>query len=458
MLRESVVKYIDENREEYVKLLGKLVELETVSAWKTSSEMESYAREIAYILRERGFKTVVEGFGGHPLIYGELGKGSIEVAIYNHYDVQPPDPLDKWVSNPFKLVERNGSLFGRGVADNKGNIAARLAAIDALEKYIDNLDLKIKYVIEGEEEIGSPTLDKAARARAEWFKARGGFWETGYVGRDGRLSIPLGFKGMVYVEVVFRGPRRDLHSGSSPIVPNPIWRLVHFLSLLRDRNGRITADWVFEGIKPLEEAVKLIRELDPRELEEFKKEIGIAEFVEGASGYEALEKLYLMPSVNVSGIYGGYGGPGSKTVIPSIAGAKIDIRLVPGQKPERILELFKEFVEEHGFGDAKIVVHGSYPAGYTKPSEAIVKASVYAGELVYGNKPRLIPVSAGSGPIYVYTELAGTPMTGSGVGYYGSKAHAPNENIRFKDFVNGMKHVALTILEFVKILGESGKA
>ena len=451
-LEKRILEYIEANYREFISILSDLIGIETVSAWKDSSVMKKGAEAVATLLKDIGFRAEIRSYGGHPIVLGELGKGPKSILIYNHYDVQPPDPLELWSTRPFELVEKDGKLYGRGVADNKGNIAARLGAIEALAPYLDELGLKIKYIIEGEEEIGSPTLHKAVEDLKQWLKADGGFWETGYVDRRDRLRIPLGFKGMVYIEVILRGASRDVHSGLAPLIPNPVWRLAKFLTLLKDPNGRILVPWIYEDIEHLgSEAEKLLKELDIEELEELKKELGIREFAEGLSGFKALRKLHLEPSLNVSGLYAGYTRKGSKTIVPSLAGVKIDIRLVPGQKPNKIIDRFKKFLKENGLGDSEIIIHGAYPSGYTKPSEKIVRASVIAGEKVYENKPVLIPLSPGSGPLYLFTNYVGTPMTGAGVGYYDSKVHAPNENIRVVDFVKSMKHVALTILEFAKI-------
>ncbi|MEM4985296.1 MAG: M20/M25/M40 family metallo-hydrolase, partial [Sulfolobales archaeon] len=183
----------------------------------------------------------------------------------------------------------------------------------------------------------------------------------------------------------------------------------------------------------------------------------LKEFVRGLTGEEALRELYTKPSLNASGVYAGYTGRGSKTIVPSLAGVKIDIRPVPGQTPEKILENLKRYLSETGFSDAEVVVHSMYPSGYTKPGEPIVRASVEAAREVYGRDPELAPLSGGSGPIYIFTDIARIPMTGAGVGYYGSRVHAPNENIRVRDFVLGMKHVALTLLNFSRLSTSSPK-
>ncbi|MCX8185384.1 MAG: M20/M25/M40 family metallo-hydrolase [Sulfolobales archaeon] len=448
-IKSKSLKFIEENYGKYLNILRELVSYRSVAAWK-SEELEACANHIADLLRERGFRVYLKSAGGSPAVFAEVGSGSRTILIYNHYDVQPPDPLELWESDPFKLTAKNELLFGRGTADNKGNIAARIGALDSLLNHLEELDVRVKFLIEGEEEVGSPTIFKLVKENFEWVKADGGIWETGYVRRDGSLGISLGFKGMLYVEVLLKGPSRDVHSGTAPLVPNPVWRMARLLQSLKTEDGLIKVPGFHDDIDEefLREAEELIKNLCPSELEELKKELSLREFVRGLSGVEALRELYTKPSLNVSGLYSGYTGRGSKTIVPSVAGVKIDIRPVPGQKPEKILENLRKYLNDLGFSDAEVVVHSMYPSGYTKPSEAIVRASVEAAVDTYGRSPELTPLSGGSGPIYVFTNIARIPMTGAGVGYYGSRVHAPNENIRISDFVLSMKHVALTLLYF----------
>lgn len=447
-IEKKVLESIDKDWRKYVKILADLISVDTVSAVRSSNEMMLGAQLISSILNEVGFRTEIKNYGGHPLVIGEIGQGPTSILIYNHYDVQPPEPLELWNTPPFELVEKNGKLFGRGVSDNKGNIVARLAAVEALKPYIDELGLKIKWIIEGEEEIGSITLPKAVEDLKNWLKADGGFWETGYVDRKDRLQIALGFKGMLYLEIIIREANRDVHSGLSPLVPNPVWKLAKLLTSIRAPDGKILIDWLYEDVELDQELVELLKKLDVEDLDEIKKQLGIEKFNADLKGIEALKALHLLPSINVSGIYAGYTGKGSKTVIPSTAGVKIDIRLVPKQNPEKMLRNIKQFIEKIGIKNYDLITHGMYPAGYTKPSEKIVKASVIAAEKVYKTQPVIIPMSSGSGPFYYIANYVGTPLTGGGVGYHDSRAHAPNENIRVSDFVKGMKHAALTMIEF----------
>lgn len=442
-------KFIDENYEKYVSMLGELVSFRSVAAWG-SEGLRECASYIADLLRERGFRVFLRSAGGPPAVFAEIGSGSRTVLIYNHYDVQPPDPLEIWESNPFRIVTKDGLVFGRGVADNKGNIAARVGALDSLADHLEELDLRVKLLIEGEEEVGSPTLLNIVRDNIDWVRADGGIWETGYVRRDGSLGISLGFKGMLYVEILLRGPNRDVHSGTAPLVPNPVWRMARLLTSLKTEDGVVRVPDFYDDVDEefLRDSESLIEKLSDEELEEMKRELGLREFVRGLSGRAALRELYTKPSLNVSGLYAGYTGRGSKTIVPSLAGVKIDIRPVPGQRPEKILENLRRYLSDVGFPDAEIVVHSMYPSGYTRPGEPVVRASVDAAREVYGRDPELTPLSGGSGPIYIFTNMARIPMTGAGVGYYGSRVHAPNENIRVRDFVLGMKHVALTLINF----------
>ncbi len=448
-IKEKVSAFLKRNYDEYVSLLKELVSYRSVASWGLDG-VRDCADYLSELLRSRGFKVSVKCGGGAPVIFGELGSGSKTILMYNHYDVQPPDPLELWASDPFKLELKGDLLVGRGVGDNKGNIIARLAAVDSLSDYLDLLDLRIKFLFEGEEEVGSPTLADIVRENLSWVKADGGIWETAYVGRDGRLEISLGFKGILYLELLLKGANRDVHSGYAPLIPNPVWRMAKLLTHMKSEDGSVLVPGFYEDVDPefLSSAEELIKQIDYRELEKMAGELGLKGFVRGLRGVEALRELYTKPSLNVSGLYSGYTGKGSKTIVPSVAGVKIDIRPVPGQNPEKILNNIKQYLRDLGYHDVEVLVESMYPAGYTKPSEEIVKASVKAAREAYGLDPRLTPISGGSGPIYLFTNVAAIPTTGAGVGYYDSRVHAPNENIRREDFLNGMKHVALTLINF----------
>lgn len=448
-IRDESFNYISRNFGNYVSLLKDLVSYKSVASWGLKG-VEECANYLSDILSSRGFKVSIKYGGGSPAILGEIGSGSKTVLIYNHYDVQPPEPLELWNSDPFELLIKDDLLIGRGVADNKGNIVARIAAVDALLEYLELLDLRIKFLIEGEEEVGSPTLANIIKDNLHWMNSDGGIWETGYVGADGRLEIPLGFKGILYLEIMLKKSNRDVHSGLAPLIPNPAWEIAKMLTYLKDEKGKVLIPEFYDDVDPnfISVAEELIRHIDPEDLKAVRKELGLDRFVNGLDGIDALRELYMKPSLNVSGLYSGYTGKGSKTIVPSVAGVKIDIRPLPGQKPEKILEIFTKYLRELGYSNTEIIVHGMYPAGYTEPDEEIVRASINAAEEVYGKYPKVLPIASGSSPIYLLTSVAGVPITGAGVGYFNSKVHAPNENIRREDFIKGIRHVVLTLINF----------
>ncbi len=447
-IKERATNYLNENLKGYISILKEVVSYRSIASYDIDGVM-GCAEYLSDLLKERGFKVFVKS-GGAPAVFGEVGSGSRTVLIYNHYDVQPPDPLELWTSDPFKLEIRDDVLIGRGVADNKGNIVARVGAVDSLLNYLDLLDLRIKFLIEGEEEVGSPTLANIVKDSLEWVKADGGIWETAYVGRDGGLEIPLGFKGMLYLELILRGADRDVHSGLAPIIPNPAWRIAKLLTHLKTEDGVVLVPGFYDDIDSefISNAEELIKFLNFEVLESMMYELGLKEFVGGLRGVDLLRELYMKPSLNISGLYSGYTGKGTKTIVPSIAGVKVDIRPLPGQSPEKILDLLIQYLRKLNYHDVEILVDSMYPAGYTKRDEGIVKASVKAAKNVYGVDPQLLPISSGSGPIYLFTNVARIPMTGAGVGYYNSRSHAPNENIRVEDFLKSMKHVTLTLINF----------
>ena len=284
-VQEGIRRFLKDNLDRYVRMLSELVAIPSVSA--VGEHMDDCAGLVADLLSNRGFRVEVGRAGGHPLVLGELRGGDRAILLYNHYDVQPPEPLEAWEHDPFELKAVDGLLFGRGTADNKGNIVARMAALDALEHVLGEVPLTVKFLVEGEEEVGSPTLPRFVEEHKEALRADGGIWETGYVGRRGELRIYLGFKGMLYVELVVRGPSRDVHSGYAPLVPNPIWRLARLACLLKDPGGRVLIPGFYEGLTGLGyDAEALLKEL-PFDEEALKEELGLREFVGGLTGLKA---------------------------------------------------------------------------------------------------------------------------------------------------------------------------
>ncbi|HIQ13664.1 MAG TPA: M20/M25/M40 family metallo-hydrolase, partial [Thermoprotei archaeon] len=409
---------IDERLNNYLKLFDNLLRLKTVAAAPVN-EIEEAAQYLKNIFEERGYSVDIWAVDGNPVIHARIGDGGKTFVIYNHYDVQPAEPFELWDYPPFQLSIVNNHLYGRGVADNKGNIVARIMATDLfIEEYGDNYS--IEWIIEGEEEIGSPTLDKVLSQYRNEIYGDAGLWETGYVRPDNRLGFPLGYKGMIYIEIKLKRLKTDVHSGYAPIIPNPALEIVELISKLKRSDGEILFKDIYRDIDEeyLETAKEMAEEFPYESMGDLLNLLGIDSFVGGLTPKEAFLKIVTEPSLNIAGLYSGYTGEGSKTIVPSEAGVKIDIRPLPGQNPNKILKIFTDYLTENGFKDIDIEIHSMYPSGYTKPNEPIIKYAMRAAKDVYGSEAVVSPLSGGSGPIYIFTDKLRIPLAGSGVGYY----------------------------------------
>jgi acetylornithine deacetylase/succinyl-diaminopimelate desuccinylase-like protein len=368
--------------------------------------------------------------------------------VYDHYDVQPPDPLDLWESEPFDPQIREGKLYARGVSDNKGDLLARIQSVEAYRATIGELPLKIKWVIEGEEEVGSPHVASFAEENAALLTADGCLWEAGGKDESERLTFYLGCKGVMYLELRAQGAKSDLHSSLATIVPSPVWRLVWALSTLKDENDHIMVDGLMDRVaKPTAAEMEMLARV-PFDEEKMKARFGIPRFIRGLTGIEALQKHLYEPTCNVCGIKAGYIEQGTKTVLPGTAMAKLDFRLVPDLEPDLVVKLLRQHLDRRGFGDIEIVPLVGGHSARTPPDAPIVKAAIAAARTVYGDDPVIYPLIAGSGPMYPLTQALGIPAFSTGVGHAGSLAHAPNENIRLKDYFEGIRFFAELVRQF----------
>jgi acetylornithine deacetylase/succinyl-diaminopimelate desuccinylase-like protein len=385
---------------------------------------------------------------GPPVIYSELGDGQRTLLIYNHYDVQPPDPLDLWESPPFDAQIREGKLYARGVADNKGDFLARVQAIETYLATIGGLPLKIKWFLEGEEEVGSPHMASFAAEHAALLTADACLWESGGKDDSDRLTISLGLKGIMYLELRAYGAKSDLHSSLATIVPNPAWRLVWALSTLKDENDNILVDGLMDHVaEPTAAEIEMLAAI-PFEEEKMRARFGIHSFIRALTGIEALKKHLYEPTCTICGFKAGYIERGVKTVLPSTAMVKLDFRLVPNLEPDLLVRLLRQHLDRRGFTDIDVVpAHGEHSAK-TPPDAPIVKAAITAAHAVYGQDTVVYPLMAGSGPMYALTQALGTPALSTGIGYAGSSVHAPNENIRLKDYFEGIRFIGELIRQF----------
>jgi acetylornithine deacetylase/succinyl-diaminopimelate desuccinylase-like protein len=383
-----------------------------------------------------------------PVIYAEMGRGERTLLFYNHYDVQPPDPLDLWQTDPFDPQVRDGKLYARGIADNKGDLMARIQAVEAYQAALGPLPLKVKWFLEGEEEVGSPHLAPFAAEHTELLAADGCIWEAGRKDEAERPTISLGVKGIMYLELHASGAGSDLHSSLATIVPNPAWRLVWALSTLKDEDDNILIDGLMDHVAEPSSAEMEMLAAIPFEEETMRAGLGIPAFIGGLTGVSALKRHLYGPTCTICGLESGYTGQGTKTVLPSKAMVKLDFRLVPNLEPDLIVDLLRKHLDRHGFSDIELMpAHGEHSAK-APPDAAVVRAAVAAALTVYGQEPVVYPLMAGSGPMYPLTQALGTPALSAGVGYSGSNVHAPNENIRLNDYFEGIRFVGELITRF----------
>lgn len=444
---ESFENYIEAHKDRF------LAELKAFCAQPSIAAQGAGVEEMAALVREK-----LERLGaevqllpvndGPPIVFGEIGRGKRTLLIYNHYDVQPPDPLEEWESPPFEPTVREDKLFARGVSDNKGDLMARIQAIEAYQATFGELPLRVKFVVEGEEEVGSPHLAEFAAAHADLLRADGCLWEGGSLDEADRPVLTLGLKGIQYLELRAKGAKADLHSSMATLVPNPAWRLVWALATLKDKEDNITIDGYMDHVvQPTEEELEMLRAI-PFEEEKMRERFGIPEFIRGLTGVEALKRHLYEPTCTICGFRAGYIGEGTKTVLPSQAMVKLDLRLVPNLTPELALKLLRKHLDRRGFTDIEIVPYaGEHPA--KSPADApIVQAAKEAAEAVYSQPPVIYPLMAGSGPMYPLSQALGIPAVTMGVGYPGTNVHAPNENIRLDDYWAGIQFIGELIRRF----------
>ena len=447
----DVFRHIEEHQQEAIDELMRLCRLPSVSA--EARAIEETAELVSEMLRGVGFRTqILPKAGGHPVVYGELAGASTKKTLlfYNHYDIQPAEPLDLWSSPPFEPAVRDDKLYGRGVCDNKGNIAARLAAIRALQAVRGQVPVSLKFCIEGDEEIGSPGIEPFAEAQRQLLAADACIWEGGGVSWEGRPQITLGTKGMLYVELEARGANRDAHSSYATVLPNPAWRLLWAIATLKDPEENILIDGFHERVRPPSPQEKAAVKAMPSEEMARARSLGIDGFLKDVRGLDYRLRHLFEPTCNVDGLSSGYQGPGTKTVLPARATAKLDFRLVQDQQPEDILEKLQRHLRHKGYGDVEVRCLSAERPARTPIDHPFVGLVCEAARQVYGQEPVIIPSMAGTGPLYPFVKTLGLPTADCGIGYPESRGHAPDENIRLDDFVGGAKHIAAILERFAR--------
>ncbi len=440
--------FVERHAQEYMQELARLCDQPSISAQGLG--IDACAHLVAEMLRRRGIAAQILETGGHPVVYGEYGEGDRTLLLYNHYDVQPAEPLELWDSPPFETVQRDGKLFARGAVDDKGHIVSRLAAFDAYRAVYGALPYRLTFLIEGEEEIGSPHLHPFIRDHRNLLAADACVWEAGWTDHEGRLLMYLGLRGCVAVELRLRTMKHDVHSGLSSSLPNAAWRLVWALNTLKDQQERMLIPGFYDDVRPPTARQRDLLRALPSQEEQEKAEHGFARYAGGLND-QVLREAVFLPTCTINGFRGGYQGEGSKTIIPAEASCKIDFRLVPDQDPEKVVRQLRAHLNAQGFDDIEIHAEPGEPAGIIDPDDPFVQLALETAHAVYGKEPVVSPLIGGSGPYAAFLEHLHTPIVASGVGYPGSLAHAPNEHIRIADWVLGTRHMARILVGFSQL-------
>ena len=410
--------------------------------------MRAMAEAVEQMMQRVGIGTRSFRMGtGYPIIYGESGSGPNTFMIYGHYDVQPVGQLTEWSAGPFAASIMDGKLFARGAANSKGDLVARVAAVETYQKTFGKLPVSLRFVIEGEDGIGSPSLYRFTTEHPEMLAAEGCIWDEGYRDTKDRPVISLGFKGITFLELWAHGARSDLHSKWGAIVPNPAWRLVQALATITSPKGVITIDGFSSHLAPIsDEDAQALKSIELDEIG-LKREFRIGGWVRAMKGQALVKEHIFGPTCTICGIQTGHTEAGPKTVLPSTAMARLDFRLVPDLTPELIAKLLREHLDLRGFNDIEIIEIACAPLAKSTSRSTVARAMIDSAEEIYGVPALVYPMDPSSGPVGAVCGISTppTPVASFGTSYAGSSPHGPDENIRLDDFLQSIKFIGRVI-------------
>ena len=444
-MSEKFLEYFNQNKDRFLDELIEVLSIPSVSNGEANkSDVVRCAEWLKAHMEKIGLQnTEIYKTKGHPIVYGDYmnaGKDKPVILIYGHYDVQPPEPLDRWVNPPFSPIVKDGKIYGRGTADDKGQIFIHLKAIESFLKTDGTLPINVKIIFEGEEEIGSENLGEFISSHKELLKAEYVVISDTEMYEKGKPAICYGLRGLCYMQIDVTGPNRDLHSGTyGGAVENPINALAKIISQLKSDDGKILIDGFYDDVTDLtEEERKELNKLATDE-NQFKKDLDVKSLT-GEKGYTLVERLTARPTLDCNGIWGGFQGKGTKTVIPSEAGVKISMRLVPQQNPEKIAELFKKYIEKISPDTIKVKVsylHGGKPS-VTSINSPAIKAAMSALKKGFETEPVFIK-DGGSIPIVsTFKDELGADAILMGFGLPDDNIHSPNEKFELENFYKGI--------------------
>jgi acetylornithine deacetylase/succinyl-diaminopimelate desuccinylase-like protein len=441
--------FVRENESRFLEELKELLRIPSISTLPDhNADVKRAAEFVAAKLRDAGMENVeVIATERHPLIYADWlhAPGKPTVLCYGHYDVQPADPLELWESPPFEPSVRNGNLYARGSADDKGQMYMHIKAVEALRAVNGTMPINVKFLIEGEEEVGGASITKYVAENHEKLKADVALVSDTNMYAPGLPTLNVGLRGLVYMEVQATGPMRDLHSGMyGGAAPNAVFGLIELLAKVKNARGEIKVPGIYDDVTPpSEEEKRSWASLPFSEREFLRTEVGSTKLT-GETKYSVLERTWARPTFEVHGIAGGFTGAGSKTVIPATATAKVSIRLVPNQDPDKVIAAFEKFVAKNTPRGIKTEVRvlGKGPGLLVKTDHPAIQVAARAFSDVFG-KPTVFTRSGGSIPIVGdFAEQLGIPTILMGFGLPDDGLHSPNEKYNIENFYKGIMTIA----------------
>jgi len=448
-MSQPINEYVKTNQQRLLDELKDFLRIPSVSTLpEHKPDVDRAAQFVADSLTRAGLENVeIIPTAKHPLVYADWihAPGKPTVLCYGHYDVQPPDPLDLWKTPPFEPTERDGNLYARGSADDKGQMYMHIKAVEALRAVNGTLPINLKFLIEGEEEIGGESIAGYVAQNGEKLKADVALVSDTALYAEGIPTLCIGLRGLIYTEIEATGPSRDLHSGLyGGAAPNAVYGLIELLAKLKAENGRILLPGMYGDVdKPAAAEKQSWDSLPFNEADFLAKEVGSTKLT-GEPGYSVLERVWSRPTLEVHGIAGGFTGAGAKTVIPSKAIAKVSMRLVPNQNPDKIIAVYKDFVKRNTPAGIKTEVRvlSSGPAVMVDPGHPAIQTAAKAFSDVLG-RPTVFTRSGGSIPIVGdFAKHLGIPTILMGFGLPDDGLHSPNEKYKIENYYTGIMTVA----------------
>jgi len=451
-----IYQWVDDHRDECIEQLRRLIRQPSIAA------QDKGVRECAALLVEMmgglGIESRAIAAGGQPFVYGHLTTPASPktLIVYNHYDVQPPEPLEEWDHEPFAAALVGDRIVARGATDSKGNLMSHLMAVRAFREVYGEVPVNLKYVFDGEEEISSPTIDRFVDEHREMLQADAGLSMDGGFEASNRPRVQFGSSGLLYIEVETSGSRQgDLHSARARLVESAAWKAVWIAASMKDRDENITVAGLEDDVTGPTPEERRMLEASGWDDAKQRRDLGVEGFLTGVTGPDALQRLLYRPTCNISGLTTGYGGTGSKTVLPSKAVLKMDFRLVPRQDPMDVFGKVKRHIEGLGIDGVEVRLLGTIPPSYAPLDSDIARAVIEAARAVYPQGPALTPrgdASGKQGP-WLAAKL-GVAGVSSSVGPPNWRGHAPNEFITLGHYLDGIKYVATIYANY----GRGGQA